>query len=115
VATEDTLRPFLTQCRERVERKLAEHLPAENSVPVRLHTAMRYAVLNGGKRIRPVLVYATAAALGIAQARVDAAACAVELIHCYSLVHDDMPAMDDDDLRRGQPTCHKASIWRESV
>lgn len=108
MATEDTLRHFLAHCRERIERKLAGHLPTQSSDPVHLHTAMRYAVLNGGKRIRPVLVYATAAALGIEQARVDAAACAVELIHCYSLVHDDMPAMDDDDLRRGQPTCHKA-------
>ena len=108
MAAEDTLRPYLERCREQVERALVEHLPTERSAPVRLHAAMRYAVLNGGKRIRPVLVYATATALGVAHERLDAAACAVELIHCYSLVHDDLPAMDDDDLRRGQPTCHKA-------
>jgi farnesyl diphosphate synthase len=69
---------------------------------------MRYAALNGGKRLRPVLVYATGEALSVPMERLDAPACAVELVHCYSLVHDDLPAMDDDDLRRGRPTCHKA-------
>jgi farnesyl diphosphate synthase len=72
-----------------------------------LHAAQRYSVLGPGKRIRPALVYATAETLGLPLEQVDAAACAVELIHCYSLVHDDLPAMDDDDLRRGRPTCHK--------
>ena len=67
-----------------------------------------YAVLSGGKRIRPVLVYAAGQALGLERERLDGPACAVELIHAYSLVHDDLPAMDDDDLRRGRPTCHKA-------
>lgn len=67
---------------------------------------MRYATLNGGKRIRPVLVYATGNALGIAEQQLDGPACAVELIHAYSLVHDDLPAMDNDELRRGKPTCH---------
>jgi farnesyl diphosphate synthase len=69
---------------------------------------MRYAVLGSGKRIRPVLVYATGHALGHDPSRLDGPACAVELIHAYSLVHDDLPAMDDDDLRRGKPSCHKA-------
>ena len=69
---------------------------------------MRYSVLGGGKRIRPALVFATARALGLAEDQVEAAACAIELVHVYSLVHDDLPAMDDDDLRRGRPTCHKA-------
>jgi farnesyl diphosphate synthase len=69
---------------------------------------MRYSVLNGGKRVRPVLIYATGQVLGIAESKLDGAACAIELIHAYSLVHDDLPAMDDDDLRRGRPTCHKA-------
>ncbi len=69
---------------------------------------MRYAVLGGGKRIRPTLVYAAAEALGLESRQVDAAACAVELIHSYSLIHDDLPAMDDDALRRGRATCHKA-------
>jgi farnesyl diphosphate synthase len=69
---------------------------------------MRYSALGGGKRVRPALVYATADAFGIPETHVDGAACAVELIHVYSLVHDDLPAMDNDDLRRGRPTCHKA-------
>ena len=69
---------------------------------------MRYAVLGGGKRVRPALVYATAAALNLSPASVDGVACAIEFIHVYSLVHDDLPAMDNDDLRRGKPTCHKA-------
>ena len=74
---------------------------------MRLHQAMRYAVLAPGKRVRPILVYATASALGINLRQVDGAACAVEIIHAYSLIHDDLPAMDDDDLRRGRPTCHR--------
>ncbi len=69
---------------------------------------MRYSVLGGGKRIRPALVFATGRTLGLPEAQVEAAACAIELVHVYSLVHDDLPAMDDDDLRRGRPTCHKA-------
>jgi geranylgeranyl diphosphate synthase type II len=74
----------------------------------RLYAAMRYSVMNGGKRVRPLLAYAACEALGSSAALADGAACAVELIHAYSLVHDDLPAMDDDDLRRGQPTTHKA-------
>src|SRR6201992_2129174 len=91
-----------------MERALAARITEANAVPSRLHEAMRYSVLGGGKRIRPALVFATAHALGLAEDEVEAAACAVELIHVYSLVHDDLPAMDDDDLRRGRPTCHKA-------
>ncbi|TXH68365.1 MAG: geranyl transferase [Thiothrix sp.] len=75
---------------------------------MRLHEAMRYSVLNGGKRIRPLLVYATGEALGIAPDVLDTPAAAIELIHVYSLIHDDLPAMDDDVLRRGKPTCHCA-------
>ena len=74
----------------------------------RLYEAMRYSVMNGGKRVRPLLAYAACEALGCAPEQANGAACAVELIHAYSLVHDDLPAMDDDDLRRGQPTTHKA-------
>ena len=74
----------------------------------RLYEAMRYSVMNGGKRVRPLLAYAACEALGAAAEQANGAACAVELIHAYSLVHDDLPAMDDDDLRRGQPTTHKA-------
>lgn len=97
----------LDRYRERVERELDAWLPTANIHPARLHEAMRYCVLGGGKRIRPVLVYAAGEALGVPASRLDAPACAVELIHAYSLVHDDLPAMDDDDLRRGKPTCHK--------
>ncbi|MGA2862578.1 MAG: farnesyl diphosphate synthase, partial [Steroidobacteraceae bacterium] len=78
------------------------------AVPAQLHTAMRYSVLGGGKRIRPALLFATALTLGLNEDEVEGAACAIELVHAYSLVHDDLPAMDNDDLRRGQPTCHKA-------
>jgi len=94
--------------RERMERALAARLPEATQVPARLHAAMRYSVLEGGKRIRPALLFATAHALGLSEDEVEAAACAIELVHVYSLVHDDLPAMDDDDLRGGRPTCHKA-------
>jgi len=92
----------------RVERALDECLPAATCNPESLHAAMRYAVLGGGKRLRPLLVYATGETLNLKPEQLDAAAVAVEMIHAYSLVHDDLPAMDDDDLRRGRPTCHKA-------
>jgi len=92
----------------RVEQALSQRLPAANLFPTRLHEAMRYAVLGGGKRIRPILVYAAGAALGVAPDTLDGPACALELVHAYSLIHDDLPAMDDDDLRRGKPTCHRA-------
>ena len=94
--------------RQRMETALAARLPAATAIPARLHEAMRYSVLGGGKRIRPALLFATAKTLGLTENEVEAAACAIELIHVYSLVHDDLPAMDDDDLRRGRPTCHKA-------
>ncbi len=92
----------------RIERELTARLPSVDVQPSRLHEAIRYSVLGSGKRVRPALVYATGAALGVPESMLDGAACAVELIHAYSLVHDDLPAMDDDDLRRGRPTCHKA-------
>lgn len=92
----------------KIEAALAARLPDSKLSPTRLHEAMRYSVLAGGKRIRPALVYATAAAVGLAEGRVTGAACALEMIHVYSLIHDDLPAMDDDDLRRGRATCHKA-------
>jgi farnesyl diphosphate synthase len=98
----------LESWRERMEGALAERLPRADEPPERLHAAMRYSVLGGGKRVRPILLLATARALGLAEDEVEAAACALELVHVYSLVHDDLPAMDDDDLRRGRPTCHKA-------
>lgn len=94
--------------RERFEGVLQRYLPAERSEPGALHRAMRYATLAGGKRFRPMLVYATGKTLDMAAGQLDPIATAIELIHAYSLVHDDLPAMDDDDLRRGQPTCHRA-------
>lgn len=93
--------------RKRLERTLAGILPPAEVEPSRLHKAMRYATLGEGKRIRPLLVYATGSAIGIAPESLDAPAAAVELIHAYSLVHDDLPAMDDSDLRRGRPSVHK--------
>jgi len=102
------LEGFLAQCRQRVESALEAALAPAHLNPSTLHQAIRYAVLGGGKRLRPVLVYGTATAIGASMQSVDSAACAVELIHAYSLAHDDLPAMDDDDLRRGRPSCHKA-------
>lgn len=99
---------FIVICQQRANRVLAHALPSMAQIPNTLHQAMHYAVLNGGKRIRPTLVYATGEALGIGWHKLDAAACAIELIHAYSLVHDDLPAMDNDTYRRGQLTCHKA-------
>lgn len=93
---------------ERVEHALDARLPAEDTRPASLHHAMRYSVLAGGKRIRALLCYATGELLGIDAARLDDAACAVECVHAFSLVHDDLPAMDDDPLRRGRPSTHKA-------
>ena len=90
----------------RSDDALAAALPVENQPPMELHRAMRYSVLGGGKRLRPLLVYATGLAFSAPLTRLDAVACAVEIIHAYSLIHDDLPAMDNDDLRRGRPTCH---------
>ncbi len=98
---------FLSTVQTRIQTQLGEFLEQQNHAAPRLQAAMIYSVLNGGKRIRPALVYAACQACGGELAMADAAAIAVELIHCYSLVHDDLPCMDDDDLRRGLPTCHK--------
>ena len=101
-------RDLFVDWRARSEARLDAALTGIQGVPDRLLAAMRHAVLGGGKRMRPLLAYATGHALGADAAHIDHAACAVELIHAYSLVHDDLPAMDDDDLRRGQPTVHVA-------
>jgi geranylgeranyl pyrophosphate synthase len=93
-----------TEYQQRVDKTLDHWLPTDSVNPVELHKAMRYSVLAPGKRVRPVLVYATASALGLNLDLVDGAAAAVEMIHAYSLIHDDLPARDDDDLRRGRPT-----------
>jgi farnesyl diphosphate synthase len=104
----DNFAQRLAQYRARIEGVLDRCLELPDSGTLRLREAMRYSVLGGGKRLRPVLVYMTGESLGAPLAQLDAAAAAVELIHVYSLVHDDLPAMDDDDLRRGRPTCHRA-------
>ncbi len=98
----------LDQLRTAIEGALARHLTPGPAIEPRLAEAMRYAVLGAGKRIRPLLTLSTALALGAPAAAAMAPACAVELVHAYSLVHDDLPAMDDDDLRRGRPTVHRA-------
>jgi geranylgeranyl diphosphate synthase type II len=98
---------FLEECREFVDARLDEFLPTASTPPGKLHEAMRYSVLGGGKRLRPALVIAATQAVGGSRDDAAPAACAVEMIHTYSLIHDDLPAMDDDDLRRGRPTCHK--------
>ncbi|MCU7799469.1 MAG: (2E,6E)-farnesyl diphosphate synthase [gamma proteobacterium symbiont of Lucinoma myriamae] len=101
------LKQLTAHYQQRVDRALEQLLNKTSNIADELHQAMHYSTFNGGKRIRPLLVYLTGTALNITPEHQDAPACAVELIHCYSLVHDDMPAMDDDDLRRGKPTCHK--------
>ena len=93
---------------ERIERVLGGVLPPESLAPQRLHRAMRHATLDGGKRLRARLVYATGRLFGLSMTQLDSAAAAVEMIHAYSLIHDDLPAMDDDALRRGKPTVHIA-------
>ncbi|HEX5162902.1 MAG TPA: farnesyl diphosphate synthase [Steroidobacteraceae bacterium] len=107
-ASSGPLASRVSDYQQRIEDVLARALDVEGGATPRLLEAMRYSTLAGGKRVRPVLVYATGEALGAPLERLDAAAAAVELIHVYSLVHDDLPAMDDDDLRRGRPTCHRA-------
>ncbi len=104
MTTSETLKHY----RERVEAALDQWLPAAEQKPELLCQAIRYATLSAGKRIRPLLVYTTGEVFGVWPSELDGPACAVECIHAYSLVHDDLPAMDDDDLRRGRPTCHKA-------
>ena len=107
-AQQDFLGGRVPLYQQRIENVLARELEIEGGATPRLLEAMRYSTLAGGKRVRPVLVYATGEALGAPLDLLDCAAAAVELIHVYSLVHDDLPAMDDDDLRRGRPTCHRA-------
>ena len=104
----NALKEYLSFCQNRVEKALEDRLPSGQLLPQKLHQAMRYSVLDGGKRMRPMLTYCTGKALGIAPEALDGPACAVEFIHVYSLIHDDLPAMDDDDLRRGKATCHVA-------
>jgi len=106
-ASKDAFAQRLDHYRTRVDTKLAEILHSDRHIPERLRAAMQYSVLGGGKRVRPLLVYASGELCGIDEAQLDTVAASVELVHAYSLVHDDLPAMDDDDLRRGRPTTHR--------
>ena len=101
------LQSYLKRKSLKIDRALDAFLPKKRELPTALHEAMRYAVFSGGKRVRPILALAACEAVGGAEKNALAAACALELIHNYSLVHDDLPCMDDDDVRRGRPTCHK--------
>lgn len=102
------IQSFFRQSQEQVEHLLKIELARHSNISSHLNEAIHYSIFNGGKRFRPSLCYATAIALGASAGKVSCAAAAIELIHCYSLVHDDLPAIDNDDLRRGKPTCHKA-------
>ena len=102
-----SLRDFVDQSAKLVDAELNRVLPDENLPPVQLHKAVRHSVFAGGKRFRPALMFAVADVFGVKASKIVGVAAAVEMVHTYSLIHDDLPAMDDDDLRRGRPTCHK--------
>jgi geranylgeranyl diphosphate synthase, type II len=102
-----TLAEYVARQQARVDEALERWVPPESTPPVSIHKAMRYSLFAGGKRIRPILCLAAAEAVSEAPAGIESAACTLELIHTYSLIHDDLPALDNDDLRRGVPTCHK--------
>ncbi len=104
----ETFAQFRSRSVRRIEDVLETLLPPAHLLPARLHDAMRYSTLGGGKRVRPLLVYAAGICLGVPLEHLDRPAAALEMIHAYSLVHDDLPAMDNDGLRRGLPTCHRA-------
>ena len=108
MSTDSDYPAFAEEARARVEQALDHWLPGAQTCPDTLHRAMRYAVLGGGKRMRPLLLYATGTGFGANWRQLDGPACAVELIHGYSLIHDDLPVMDNDALRRGRPSCHIA-------
>ena len=102
-----TLHEYMAMQQKTVDAALARWVPLESTNPETIHRAMRYSLFAGGKRIRPLLVISSADAISDAPVGVESAACALEMIHTYSLIHDDLPALDNDDLRRGRPTCHK--------
>ena len=102
-----TLPEYIAHQQKRVDAALDRWVPAESEDPATIHRAMRYSLFAGGKRIRPLLAIAAAETVSDAPAGIESAACALEMIHTYSLIHDDLPALDNDDLRRGRPTCHK--------
>jgi len=101
------LENFFSRCRRSVDKTLDELLPDEQTEPMRLHEAIRWSLFGGGKRFRPALVVAVGSSFGASEEKLLRTAAAIEMIHTYSLIHDDLPAMDNDDLRRGRPTCHK--------
>jgi len=101
------LEDYIAAQQKRVDEALDRWVPAESADPVTIHKAMRYSLFAGGKRVRPLLAIAAADAVSDAAPGIESAACVLELIHTYSLIHDDLPALDNDDLRRGRPTCHK--------
>lgn len=101
------LRNYLSEQVQRIDRALNEWVPGEHTEPLSIHRAMRYSLFAGGKRIRPILAIAAARAVSDSPGGIEHAACTLELIHTYSLIHDDLPALDNDDRRRGRPTCHK--------
>src|SRR5438132_12493375 len=102
-----TLAEYMTAQQKAVDAALDRWVPSENQNPSTIHRAMRYSLFAGGKRIRPLLAIAAAEAVSDAPVGIESCACALEMIHTYSLIHDDLPALDNDDLRRGRPTCHK--------
>ena len=106
-ANNEAFSTWTSAMQSRIETVLHQHMPTDKIIPAHLHAAMRYATLDGGKRVRALLTYAAASFCNADSNKADAAAAAVELIHAFSLVHDDMPCMDDDDLRRGKPSTHK--------
>src|SRR5579864_3622461 len=102
-----TLAEYLAHQQVRIDDVLRRWVPPESTSPESIHKAMRYSLFAGGKRIRPILCIAAAEAVSDSPVGIESAACTLELIHTYSLIHDDLPALDNDDLRRGMPTCHK--------
>src|SRR5579883_707087 len=103
----EALEEYLAAQVQAVDRVLDQWVPGEDVAPQSIHRAMRYSLFAGGKRIRPILAIAAATSISGETSGVENAACALELVHTYSLIHDDLPALDNDDLRRGRPTCHK--------
>src|ERR1700690_4215645 len=101
------LEDYIAAQQKRVDEALSRWVPPESADPPTIHKAMRYSLFAGGKRIRPLLAMAAAEAISDAPVGIESCACALELIHTYSLIHDDLPALDNDDLRRGGPPCHK--------
>jgi len=99
-------RAFFASCRALIDSQLDRLIPKESEEPIRVHSAIRWSLFAGGKRFRPALLLATGQTFGANADRLLRTACALEMIHTYSLIHDDLPSMDNDDLRRGRPTCH---------